>query len=71
MASPSNFVVSSSVMTKFGVLLKFDKHSKITKKTFDVIFCFRLLLSLKFRNSLFLDLTEIWFRTNSSADSKI
>ena len=51
--SPSNFVVSCSVMAKFGVLIEFDKFSprspkKLTKMTsqrnYDDIFCFRLCI---------------------------
>ena len=60
---PSTFVVSSSIMIKFGVLIEFDKFSpKSPKKvkmtslpSYDVVLCFRLPCSLKFRNSLFLD----------------
>ena len=63
MPPPSNFIVSFSIMTKFGVVIEFDKLPPKSPKTSikmmslqscDVIFCFRLPYPLKFRNSLFL-----------------
>ena len=59
-----NFVVSSLIMIKFGVLIEFDKvSSKIAKKvskmtslkSYDIMFCLRLAYPSKFRISLFLD----------------
>ena len=54
---PYNFVVSYPIMTKFSVVMEYDKFSPKSPKNFkkitslpsyDVIFCFRLPYPLKF-----------------------
>ena len=60
----ASFITSYPIMTKFSVIIEFDKLSPKSLKEFirmtslwsyEVIFCFKLLYLLKFLNSLFLD----------------
>ena len=77
---PPNFVVSSSITIKIGILIEFDKFppkwpQKVSKMTplpsYDVIFCLRLQYPLKFRNCLFLDGFYREQSLGADSDSKV
>ena len=52
---PSNFIVFSSIITKFCALKKYDMLFLKSAKKFTCIFCFRLMYPLKLWNFSFLD----------------
>ena len=79
MAPPSNFVVFSSIITKFSLFKEYDKFfSKSANKIiwvtllrkYEIIFCFRLMYPLKFWNSSFLDGFGRNLAQKVSSDSK-